>query len=190
MNGMDQNPDEMLDAIIGDVRADEPDARVIEEAGRRVWARMAAEAAAPHSEVITNCAGFQSLVPEYKANTLTPARRMLMQDHLHECVACRRALHADEAAATPKVVTMKPRGAWMPAKWAIAAALLIGTGIGSWYSWKSSVRLLRGAGLRCLQQAARSTGCRVICWFPPRWARNWTIATYFGPREADTPACG
>lgn len=166
MNRTDENynnnemPETVLDALLDDVRAGEPDARVVEEASARVWARLTAAASATtlSPDAIENCAGFQALFPEYRNNSLTASRRMLVEDHLHECVACRRALHA---AASPKVVTMphapgkaKPAPFWMPSKWAVAAMLMLAFGVGSWRFWEwfgpapsgSRARVLRADG--------------------------------------------
>ncbi len=138
-------PETVLDALLDDVRAGEPDAEVMDAARARGWARLQAAAAASVAtapEAIENCAGFQALFPEYRERTLTPARRMLVEDHLHECVACRRVLHAE---STPKVVTMpsaagvaRRKGAsfWMPSKWAVAAMLMLAFGVGSWRFWE------------------------------------------------------
>ncbi|MBC8166711.1 MAG: FecR domain-containing protein, partial [Bryobacteraceae bacterium] len=133
----DSSMDDLLDTLISEVRAEEPDSGAVEQAGRRVWARIAAEATSPAPmESIVNCAGFQELFADYKAGTLNPARRMLVEDHLHECVTCRKLLHA--TASQPKVMVMPKRSASSsPARWAVAATLLIGVGFGSWYTWNN-----------------------------------------------------
>lgn len=136
MNRMDQDPEAMLDSILEEIRADQPDDQVIADVGRRAWKRIAAGAA---TEAITSCAGFQALFPEYRNGSLNPARRMLVEDHLHECVACRKAMQAVESPAAPKVVTMPAappkRSALYFPKWAVAAVLLIGVGLASWFGW-------------------------------------------------------
>src|SRR4051812_23499501 len=147
----DEAPDEALDVLLGEIRADEPAPGVIEAARARTWVHLQqAVAAMP----IESCAGFQALFPAYKDGTLTAARRMLVEDHLHECVACRRALEAS------KVVTMRPpaatpahtapRTTWMRSKWAIAAMLAVGVGIGSWSVWQGFGSAPSGSRARIL----------------------------------------
>ena len=63
------------------------DPAVIEAAAARVWANLAAANAMPRC---TACDDFQALIPEFNAGRLPEARALLVKDHLHECVACRR----------------------------------------------------------------------------------------------------
>src|SRR5262245_26862407 len=39
---------------------------------------------------LDSCEDFRRSFPAYRANQLSEARRMLVEDHLHSCVACRR----------------------------------------------------------------------------------------------------
>ncbi|HUA61296.1 MAG TPA: FecR domain-containing protein [Verrucomicrobiae bacterium] len=108
-----------------EIRNQEPDPAVVEAAAARVWARLSqASAAASPAEHIRGCADFQALIPDFRAGRLPEARALLVQDHLHNCVACR---HVYEG----KVVTMpSPSAASAPAParsrrfvlWAAAAA--------------------------------------------------------------------
>jgi FecR protein/Putative zinc-finger len=43
---------------------------------------------------INSCGDFQSLIPAYFDGSLASARRLLLEDHIHECVVCRKALEA------------------------------------------------------------------------------------------------
>jgi hypothetical protein len=77
-----------------------------------------AEAAGQLSgEPIRGCAGFQALLADYRAGRLPQGRAMLVEDHLHSCVACR---HIYEG----KVVTMPAaRPAARPARGALCRSL-------------------------------------------------------------------
>ncbi|BDC49676.1 hypothetical protein F183_A19920 [Bryobacterales bacterium F-183] len=143
---MNKNFDEILDSF----RDDQPTASQVEEAGARVRQQLfgAATSAATATEVsrITGCADFRTLLASYADGTLPEARRMLVQDHLRECGACRRAL--DEARGLrPKVVPFEvpraPKKANNFQKWAIAAGMFAAVGTSSWGILKY---LLPGSG--------------------------------------------
>jgi FecR-like protein len=138
--------DNMLDQVTAGIRSEQVDDRVVSEASERVWTRMetgaikmsAPEASAPMSDRIKGCADFQSLIPAYLGGKLSEGRSLLLVDHTHECIPCRRALkQAREArVATPvparrnqqrKMSTYSLRPVVL--RWGIAAALVIGLGL-------------------------------------------------------------
>src|SRR5262249_31715988 len=98
-----------------------------------------ASAAAP-AERIEGCADFQSLMPAYLRNELSEARALLLVDHTHECIPCRKALkqartaHVAAAVAPQRSVRKSSRYNINPVvlRWGIAAALLIGVGLVAW----------------------------------------------------------
>jgi len=107
---------------------DEPvDQAVVEAAAARVWARLTATES--HSASIRNCADFQALIPEFRAGRLSEARAMLLEDHLHRCVACRRIFEG-------RVVVMPAgpgaRRTRHTARWALAATVLLVAGVTVW----------------------------------------------------------
>ena len=118
---------------------DEPvDPAMVEAAAARVWARIA-EAAdcvgrvpgpelAPH---IRSCADFQALIPAYRAGRLTDARALLLKDHLHQCVACRRVY---EGKVTPFPARPAPASARRSyaVRWAAAAVVVAAAGVSIW----------------------------------------------------------
>ena len=112
---------EALDAL----RQETPDPAAAEAAAGRVRRQLqeaAGAAPVPEHEPIRGCVAFQSLMPEYHAGTLSPARRSLLDDHAHECVACRKALWK---AASPAAPVLRLSGRRFPWSWAAAAALVL-----------------------------------------------------------------
>lgn len=103
MNRNEHDPDFNLDRIVSDIREDEASPEVVSGAADRVWARLggasadesasgASSGAGASSMTIRGCAGFTALLPAYVAKTLPAARALLVEDHVHDCAACRGAL--------------------------------------------------------------------------------------------------
>jgi hypothetical protein len=86
------NSGELLDHALTVMRAEQPDQETMNAAGERVWQRVNQEAsfAAGQVESIRCCEDIRTLLPQYRTGQLTPARALLVESHLHECVACRR----------------------------------------------------------------------------------------------------
>ena len=127
--------DKILDQITADIRNEKLDEATMSAAADRVWARVSAAAGEtefqlPSVDRIEGCADFQSLIPAYLAGKLSEARSLLLVDHTHECIPCRRAMNEARrpairtATAKPSRFTMQP-----VMRWAIAAALVIGIGL-------------------------------------------------------------
>jgi hypothetical protein len=81
---------------------------------------------------LNSCEDFRSLADAYREGKLTEARHMLVEDHLHSCVACRRFFRGEQKTSILKTtVTMPSRksfvGVALP--WAIAAAVVLVAGI-------------------------------------------------------------
>lgn len=143
--------DNMLDKVTADIRGEQIDSTTVSEAADRVWMKMSAEsdarrmradrpqeAGAP-SEHIESCADFQSLMPAYLRHELSEARALLLIDHTHECIPCRKALKEARtarvaAAVAPRRQAQKSRYSLNPVilRWGIAAALVIGVGLVAW----------------------------------------------------------
>jgi hypothetical protein len=129
MTPQDPNTDPILDPLleqaIAEIRNEAIDPAVMEAAGRRVAARLEQHTA------LRGCADFQTLIPEYRAGTLSAARALLIEDHIHECVTCRKALEAASGKVTAMPVR-HARRAWsaMPGfRWAVAAVLVLTAGL-------------------------------------------------------------
>src|SRR3989442_597051 len=135
--------DAILDNTTADMRNEQVDAAVVSEAAGRVWARVSMEVAAepapqlhndnPATDRIGSCADFQSLIPAYLNGALSEARSLLLVDHTHECIPCRKAMKDARARrmAPVKKAAVKRRYNIQPVvwRWGIAAALIIGVGL-------------------------------------------------------------
>ena len=138
-----RNTESILDKVTADIRNEQIDPSAVDLAAGRVWARVSAAAAdsagqitagAASVEKIENCTDFQSLIPAYLNGHLSEARSLLLVDHTHECIPCRKAMKEarSRSVAPKKVVTTTPRRySLQPVvlRWGIAAALVIGFGL-------------------------------------------------------------
>ncbi|HEY6122571.1 MAG TPA: FecR domain-containing protein [Pyrinomonadaceae bacterium] len=131
--------DSILNKAISQIAEESIDHASMNTALDRVWTRISAEAtgdlqiAAPRVDRIESCADFQSLIPAFLNGNLTEARSLLLEDHTHECIPCRKALKQARSVQTvpePRV-TKKHRFNIQPVvlRWGIAAALVIGFGL-------------------------------------------------------------
>lgn len=127
----------ILDQVTEGIRAEQVDDATVSAATERVWARvsMAAEAkmeAAP-ADHIEGCADFQTLIPSYLGGKLSEARALLLVDHTHECIPCRRALKQARGGSVAPAVRKQKAGTYslrpVVLRWGIAAALVIGLGL-------------------------------------------------------------
>jgi ferric-dicitrate binding protein FerR (iron transport regulator) len=124
-SALEQAVTEIRDEIIEDA--------VVEAAAARVWARLAG--AGEHH--IRGCADFQSLIPEYRAGRLTEARALLLQDHLHQCVACRHVFEGKVVTfpapgGVPSGPGTPPRRTVHTVRWAVAAVVVAVAGLSIW----------------------------------------------------------
>src|SRR5678815_4910203 len=102
--------DQILDKVTAEIRNSKVDQAAVSAAADRVWARVSAAAGEtefqlPAVERIEGCRDFQSLIPAHLAGKLSEARSLLLVDHTHECIPCRRAMNEARAKRT---VTIKP----------------------------------------------------------------------------------
>src|ERR1051325_4066816 len=129
--------DAILDQATGEIRNEKVDAVVVDKAAERVWARLAVETGAQPATVaatrIGDCADFQSLIPAYLTGSLSEARSLLLVDHTHECIPCRKAMKdaRQRRIAPAKKAAVTRRYSIQPVvlRWGIAAALVIGVGL-------------------------------------------------------------
>jgi len=132
------NEDQILDRVTAEIRNEKSDPAAVSAAADRVWARVSAAAGEtefqfPAVERIEGCRDFQSLIPAYLAGKLSEARSLLLVDHTHECIPCRKAMNEARAkrSVTFKPAARKSNYRLQPVimRWGIAAALVIGLGL-------------------------------------------------------------
>jgi hypothetical protein len=123
--------DPELERALSEIREEAVDPAVVKAAGERVWAKLSAEIQPPAVEHIRTCADFQALIPELRAGRLPAARALLVRDHIHECVACRR-VYEGKVVAFPGGAGLATRRSLPVWRWAAAAALVVGVGFGAW----------------------------------------------------------
>jgi hypothetical protein len=137
---MNKNTESILDEVTAGIRNEQVEPATVKQAAERVWERLAAEnvelkniMTTTGTEHIENCADFQSLIPAYLNNELSEARSLLLVDHTHECIPCRRAMKEarTRSVAPTKTVVAPRRYSLQPVilRWGIAAAVVIGFGL-------------------------------------------------------------
>jgi hypothetical protein len=117
-----------FDRLLSEIRSEESASEESGQAAARVWSRIAGPQNVETIR-IRGCTGFRELIAGYLDGTLPEARRFLLEDHLHECARCRRALEPSRAAIPPLELPVH----WLP--WAMAAMLALGIAIGSYGAW-------------------------------------------------------
>jgi hypothetical protein len=132
------NHEEILDKVTAEIRNERIDEDVESAAADRVWARISVVAGESKLESpavqavdrIEGCSDFQSLIPAYISGELSEARSLLLVDHTHECIPCRKTMNAARSGrtVTPIVPAKTRRYSLQPVvmRWGIAAALVIG----------------------------------------------------------------
>ena len=134
----------ILDQVTAGIRAEQVDDATVSDATERVWAQLSKEVAtsakmeAAPADRIEGCADFQTLIPAYLGGKLSEARSLLLVDHTHECIPCRKALklarESRVGAVAPAVRRQSRKAATyslrpVVLRWGIAAALVIGLGL-------------------------------------------------------------
>ena len=111
--------EDRFEQLLNEMRAESAQPEEFEAAKARVWEKLSqAESAV--------CAEFSADLSAYAKGSLTDARRLLVEDHLSRCPACRRAMAEERGQAT--VVTMpaakrRPLPQW--SRWAMAAGVAL-----------------------------------------------------------------
>jgi len=116
---------EKLERLLSDIRNEQVDDKVVAQAGERVLKSIAGagSTADPSSHTLRSCEDFQALIPGYLGKRLGPARAWLFDDHMHACVACRRALERARDGELQTVWRVDARRSSSTAwRWAMGAA--------------------------------------------------------------------
>ncbi len=124
--------DVYLDQAISELRGEQPDAKALSASAERVWQRLQTsegeEVAHSALPLIRGCADIRSMLQAFHRQELPPARALLVEDHLRECVSCRSYAHGREAGATSVNWRIEPgaRGfTWNFARLSFAAAAVV-----------------------------------------------------------------
>jgi hypothetical protein len=162
-----QDTDEILERALNEIRMEQLDSATVDDAATRVWSKLSTESAnAPVEatvEHIHGCNDFQSLMPAYLRGELPQARALLLKDHTHECIPCRRALKlAREGKVAPATVktglAQKSQHLAPVWKWAIAATVMIGLAL---LAWPLLQRYLPGNNVQATVEIASGSVYRV-----------------------------
>ena len=104
MNFFRSKQDARLDQAISELRAEQPDAKSLSASAERVWQKLQAgvgeEATARALQPIRGCADIRAMLPAFYQQEMLPARALIVEDHLRECVSCRSYAHG--RAVDPK----------------------------------------------------------------------------------------
>jgi FecR protein/Putative zinc-finger len=85
--------DQKFERLLSEIKNEHVEDDVVTQAGERVWASITASPTAEfRMHNLRSCADFQTLIPAYVGKNLPEGRRLLFEDHVHQCVACRHAI--------------------------------------------------------------------------------------------------
>ncbi|HEY0713316.1 MAG TPA: FecR domain-containing protein, partial [Polyangia bacterium] len=138
----------LLDRAVAAARTQPVPASDAESARRRVWQQLqeaqatakptaTSPAAVDHGLPIKGCSDVRALLAAYRTGTLTPARRLLVETHLRECVGCREA-SANRSEARLRAwkagndLGVPARPSRQRQRWLVAAAAVVVVGAGAW----------------------------------------------------------
>jgi hypothetical protein len=137
--------DARLNEAISELRAEQPDAKTLSASAERVWQKLQAGlgegASASVLQPIRGCADIRALLPSFHQHELAPARALIVEDHLRECVSCRSYAHGRAVGSKTSAdwrMEPAPRGfQWSLGRLSLAAAALalLVTVIWTGYTW-------------------------------------------------------
>jgi hypothetical protein len=110
-------PEDRFEELLNEMRNQDVPPEEVAAAKARVWQKIAAATSAA-------CPEFRADLDEYAAGRLEGSRRLLVEDHLGRCSACRRTL-AESQGKLRTIPLPVPRRRSLPAwtRWAMAAGL-------------------------------------------------------------------
>src|SRR5260370_17147692 len=99
--------DPKFDRLLSEIRNEHVDDQLVSQAGERVWSSITSPVPELSVHKLRGCEDFQTLIPAYLEKSLPAARRLLFEDHLHQCVACRRAVEKVRNSELPPLWPLK-----------------------------------------------------------------------------------
>jgi hypothetical protein len=125
--------DAYLEQAISELRAEQSDAKTLSASAERVWQRLQAaegqEVATSALLPIRGCANIRALLPAFHQQELPPARALIVEDHLRECVSCRSFAHGRGVDGGTNVNwRMQPASGgfqWNPVRLSLVAAVAV-----------------------------------------------------------------
>jgi hypothetical protein len=124
--------DQKFDRLLSEIRNEKIDDRVVAGARERVWSSISSSPSVHlGSYKLRSCSDFQAAIPAFVDKTLPEPRRLLVEDHVHGCVACRRALEyartGERQRTWQPVLSLQARAAsrFHLGRWALAAAAVV-----------------------------------------------------------------
>jgi FecR protein/Protein of unknown function (DUF3352) len=131
--------DEMrLRTAVQALQGDTPDAAQIAAAAKRVAGRLGIDAMDDSViDIIENCGDVQHLLASYRAGTLLSARRLLIEDHLRDCGACRRRFRSGTAVLDWSTPAAKDAFVWPSQAFGLAMAACFALMVFSSFAYKA-----------------------------------------------------
>ena len=147
---MKHHDEEMLNRAIEQLRYSAPDAGSVTASAERIAHRLGiapgkelAMENTNKTETIKSCSDVQELLGAYRAGTLSTARALLVEAHLHDCGECLRQYSIAKSS--------RPERKWMPSKGGLKAPHRA-----CWHPVRGYMH--RGAARRGLHYEHRGTG--------------------------------
>ncbi|HEY6249800.1 MAG TPA: zf-HC2 domain-containing protein, partial [Candidatus Angelobacter sp.] len=124
-----ENPKQKLEQAIAALRQEEPGAATMQASAERVWQQLTAEMQTAQSarlDSIRGCNDVRILLQQHQTASLSPARALLVQDHLRECPACRKEAQKSKSSASLLAWKQElPQARPLHFRWLAAAAAVI-----------------------------------------------------------------
>jgi hypothetical protein len=117
----------IVDQIADEIRSDVLDEATERAVTHRVWQRVTAELEDAHAP-LRGCQDVRTLIPSFVDGALPEARALLIEDHVRDCVGCRRSL-MEARGLTSEPTHSRVVRPFRPPAWlriAAAAVVLIG----------------------------------------------------------------
>src|ERR1700733_9779399 len=123
--------DHKFERLLSEIRSEQVDDSVVSQASERVWSAMTATPATQLSlHTLRGCEDFQALIPAYLDKNLADARRLLFEDHVHQCVACRHAVELARNGEMQPVWEPKLASRGFPVwRWAMGAVTVVAASV-------------------------------------------------------------